>query len=473
MKNNIGVYGLGVMGKSLALNIGNHGYSVSLRNRKSHVTEEFIKERVKDQKLFGFYSDEEFIASLEKPRKIILMVKAGEATDQIIEQLLPLLDKEDILIECGNAFYKDTERRMEKCNKEGIRFLGVGVSGGETGALLGPSIMPSGDKEAYGEVKEILEAIAAKTQENEPSCSYIGPGGSGHFVKMVHNGIEYGDIQIICEGYQLMKEVLKLTNEEISKVFENWNKGRLSSYLIEITSKILKVKDPITGGHLVDSILDTAGQKGTGKWTTMESLEMGVAAPTIGESVFARILSSKKGERVSASKVFSTNRIKEVKDRDGFLKDIEKALYISKVISYAQGFTLLREASESNGWNLDYGRIALLWREGCIIRASFLKDINEVYKKDPNCINLMVSERFSKEITDGEDALRRVAIAAIENGVYIPCISSALNYFDGYSSERLPANLLQAQRDYFGAHTYQRIDRDIEEVFHTDWEALT
>lgn len=471
MGNYIGVYGLGVMGQSLALNIARHKFNVSVFNYEQEITTEFAEERIKNYSITPFYSLNEFIDSLEKPRKILLMVTAGKVVDIVLNGLLPYLEEGDIVIDCGNSYFKDTIRRNIELLKKGIHFFGVGVSGGEKGALEGPSIMPSGNKENYKYLEPMFNAIAAHTKKGDACCDYIGPDGSGHYVKMVHNGIEYGDIQIICEAYLVMKNLLNLSNDEMADVFTEWNKGRLHSYLIEITSEILKRKDPETGKYIVDIILDTAGQKGTGKWTSMEGLDIGVPIPTIIESVSARCLSAIKEERVIASKEFVNHATYPI-DKNKMIYELEQAVYASKICAYAQGFALLKKASEDYSWNLNYGEIALLWREGCIIRADFLEDIKKAFDEDENLINLLLYSKFKEEIIEAENGWRKTVLAAIGNGVYIPCIANSLMYYDGYRSERLPANLLQAQRDWFGAHRYQRIDKNKEETFHTNWENI-
>ncbi|MBR0138207.1 MAG: NADP-dependent phosphogluconate dehydrogenase [Erysipelotrichaceae bacterium] len=470
MKSYIGVFGMGVMGQSLALNIVNHDYSVAVYNRTASVTEKFT-ERIQGRKITPTYTLEEFIDTLEIPRKIILMVKAGAATDAIIGNLLPYLQEGDILIDCGNSYYKDTIRRNQQLLEKGVHFFGVGVSGGERGALEGPSIMPGGIREDYDlYLRDLLNDISAHTDDGSPCCDYIGPDGAGHYVKMVHNGIEYGDIQIICEAYQIMKDLAGLSNAEMADVFAKWNSGRLSSYLIEITSNILRFKDDLTDNDLVDMILDEAGQKGTGKWTSMEGLDLGVAVPTIAESVFARCLSAIKPERVAASKILPARPVVPVENREEFINDLEKAVYASKITSYAQGFCQLQQASREYNWNLQLGNISLLWREGCIIRAQFLGRIKQAFEENADLVNLLVSEQFRDDIVSDEKSWRNVVCTAIANGIYCPAMTSALQYYDGYRSERLPANLLQAQRDWFGAHTYHRIDKDHEESFHTKWE---
>ncbi|WLR43854.1 NADP-dependent phosphogluconate dehydrogenase [Bacillus carboniphilus] len=462
----IGVVGLAVMGKNLALNIESRGYSVSVFNRSPEKTEQFLQE-AEGKKVVGTYSIEEFVASLEKPRKILLMVKAGKPTDATIESLLPHLDKGDILIDGGNTFFKDTQRRNKQLAESGIHFIGTGVSGGEEGALKGPSIMPGGQKEAHELVKPILEAISAKV-DGEACTTYIGPDGAGHYVKMVHNGIEYGDMQLICEAYSILKHVLGLNAQELHEVFAEWNNGELDSYLIEITADIFTKMDEETGKPLVDVILDTAGQKGTGKWTSQSSLDLGVPLPVITESVFARFISAMKEERVKASQTLSGPAIQNFTgDKKELIEAIRKALYMSKILSYAQGFAQMRAASEEYDWNLQYGEIAMIFRGGCIIRAAFLQKIKEAYDLDPKLANLLFDPYFKEIVENYQGALREVIALAINNGIPVPTFSSALAYYDSYRSERLPANLLQAQRDYFGAHTYQRVDK--EGIFHTDW----
>ena len=470
MSSVIGVYGMGVMGQSLALNIARHEYQVSVYNYEKEVTEKFMRERVKEETIVPTFTEEQFVESLEKPKKILMMVTAGKVVDMVIDRLLPMLEEGDILIDGGNSYYKDTIVRHERCAAKGVCYFGIGISGGEMGALKGPSLMPSGSKEAYAYLAPILNDIAAKTENGEACCHYIGPDGSGHYVKMVHNGIEYGDIQIICEAYQILKAV-GFGNDEIQKIFEKWNQGKLNSYLIEITSEILKVKDPKTGKWLVDMILDVASQKGTGKWTSMEGLDMGVAIPTIAQSVFARCMSAVKDERVVASRIFDEKPSYNI-DKKTIVNDLEEALYCAKIISYAQGFALLKEASHLHNWDLQFGEIALTWRQGCIIRARFLEDIKKAFDHDPECPNLMVTDEFAPKLKNTAQYLRKIVLTAIGNGLYIPAFSSALGYYDGYRSEQLPANLLQAQRDYFGAHTYQRVDSDRSMNFHTQWEEI-
>ncbi|MEH7403078.1 NADP-dependent phosphogluconate dehydrogenase [Gottfriedia acidiceleris] len=465
-KQQIGVIGLAVMGKNLALNIESRGFSISVYNRSVEKTEEFLKE-AEGKNVVGTFSIEEFVNSLETPRKILIMVKAGAPTDSTIEQLLPHLDQGDILIDGGNTYYKDTQRRNKMLSDSGIHFIGTGVSGGEEGALKGPSIMPGGQKEAFELVKPIFEAIAAKVK-NEPCTTYIGPDGAGHYVKMVHNGIEYGDMQLISEAYFLLKNVLGLTADELHHVFSDWNKGELDSYLIEITADIFTKTDEETGKPLVDVILDKAGQKGTGKWTSQSTLDLGVPTSIITESVFARFISAMKDERVKASKLLSGPSTSTYNgDKEQLIEDVRKALYMSKICSYAQGFAQLRAASDEYNWDLQYGDIAMIFRGGCIIRAAFLQKIKEAYDLDANLSNLLLDPYFKEIVESYQGALRKISVVAIEAGVPIPCFSAALAYFDSYRTETLPANLIQAQRDYFGAHTYERIDK--EGKFHTQW----
>lgn len=466
-KQQIGVIGLAVMGKNLALNIESRGYSVSVFNRTTARTEEFLENEAKGKDFVGAETIEEFVNSLESPRKIMLMVQAGFPTDATIESLQPFLEKGDVLIDGGNTLYEDTIRRNKELEKTGIHFIGAGVSGGEEGALTGPSIMPGGQKEAYELVAPIFEAISAKVDDD--SCvTYIGPDGAGHFVKMVHNGIEYGDMQLISEAYFIMKHVLGMEANELHEVFTEWNKGELDSYLIEITADIFTKVDDETGKPLVDVIMDKAGQKGTGKWTSKNALDLGVPLPLITESVFARFISSLKDERVAASKVLSGPTEAEFDgDRAELIEAIRKALFMSKIVSYAQGFAQMRAASEENDWDLQYGEIAMIWRGGCIIRAEFLQKIKDAYDNEPALPNLMLDPYF-KEIVEGyQSALREVVSVAIKYGIAVPTFASAIAYYDSYRSENLSANLIQAQRDYFGAHTYQRKDK--EGTFHTNW----
>lgn len=465
-KQQIGVVGLAVMGKNLALNIESRGFSVSVYNRSSAKTEEFLEE-AKGKQVVGTYSIEEFVESLEKPRKILLMVKAGTPTDATIQSLLPHLEKGDILIDGGNTYYKDTQRRNKELAESGIHFIGTGVSGGEEGALKGPSIMPGGQKEAHELVKPILEAISAKV-DGEPCTTYIGPDGAGHYVKMVHNGIEYGDMQLISESYFILKHLVGLSSDELHEVFAEWNKGELDSYLIEITADIFTKKDDETGKPLVDVILDKAGQKGTGKWTSQSALDLGVPLPIITESVFARFISSMKEERVKASKLLAGPEAKiTAENKEELIEAVRKALFMSKICSYAQGFAQMKAASEEYGWDLKYGDIAMIFRGGCIIRAAFLQKIKEAYDRDPGLDNLLLDPYFKDIVESYQGALRKTISLAVEQGIPVPCFSSALAYFDSYRTATLPANLIQAQRDYFGAHTYERTDK--EGIFHTEW----
>lgn len=466
VKQQIGVIGLAVMGKNLAFNIESRGYSISVYNRSKEKTEDMMKE-AEGKNVYPAYTMEDFVASLEKPRKILLMVKAGGPTDATIEQLKPLLDKGDIVIDGGNTFFRDTQRRNDELSKLGIHFIGTGVSGGEEGALTGPSIMPGGQQEAYELVAPILKAISAKV-DGDACCTYIGPDGAGHYVKMVHNGIEYGDMQLISEVYFLLKHVVGLSAEELHEVFAEWNKGELDSYLIEITADIFKKYDEETGKPMVDVILDKAGQKGTGKWTSQSALDLGVPLPIITESVFARYISSLKDERTAASKLLSGPSISAFDgDKAVYIESVRKALYMSKICSYAQGFAQMKAASEEYNWNLSYGEIAMIFRGGCIIRAQFLQKIKDAFDRDANLNNLLLDPYF-KDIVEGyQGALREVVSSAVLNGIPVPGLSAALSYFDSYRTETLPANLIQAQRDYFGAHTYQRVDK--EGTFHTEW----
>ncbi|WP_338712032.1 NADP-dependent phosphogluconate dehydrogenase [Bacillus pumilus] len=465
-KQQIGVVGLAVMGKNLALNIESRGFSVSVYNRSSSKTEEFLEES-KGKNVVGTYSIEEFVQSLETPRKILLMVKAGAATDATIQSLLPHLKKGDILIDGGNTYYKDTQRRNQELAESGIHFIGTGVSGGEEGALKGPSIMPGGQKEAHELVKPILEAISAKV-DGEPCTTYIGPDGAGHYVKMVHNGIEYGDMQLISESYFILKHVAGLSAEELHEVFSEWNKGELDSYLIEITADIFTKVDEETNQPLVDVILDKAGQKGTGKWTSQSSLDLGVPLPIITESVFARYISAMKDERVEASQLIEGPKpAQSAENKQELIEAVRKALFMSKICSYAQGFAQMKAASDEYNWDLKYGEIAMIFRGGCIIRAAFLQQIKEAYDRNPELKNLLLDPYFKDIAQSYQSSLRKVISLAVEQGVPVPSFSSALAYFDSYRTAVLPANLIQAQRDYFGAHTYERTDK--EGVFHTEW----
>jgi len=467
-KADIGVVGLAVMGENLILNIESKGFTAACFNRTVSKVDNFIEGRAKGKNIIGCHSIEEFVENLAKPRKVMLMVKAGAAVDAFIESILPHLEDGDIIIDGGNSHFPDTIRRTELVESKGKLYIGTGVSGGEEGALLGPSIMPGGSPKAWESVKPIFRKICAQTDDGEPCCDWVGENGAGHFVKMVHNGIEYGDMQMICETYQIMKEGLGLTNEEMHKILTEWNAGELDSYLIEITRDILGYKDE-QGNAVIDLILDTAGQKGTGKWTAIEALNLGQPLTLIGEAVFARCLSALKEERVAASKVLSGPKAEFTGDKEAFIDDLRQALYASKIVSYAQGYQLMRAAAAEHKWNLNYGGIALMWRGGCIIRSVFLGKIKEAFDKNPDLTNLLLDPFFKDAVEKAQAAWRRVVVAAVEMGVPMPAMSSALAFYDGYRSERLPANLLQAQRDYFGAHTYERVDKPRGEVFHTNW----
>jgi len=467
-KADFGLVGLAVMGENLVLNVESHGFTVAVYNRTVEKVDHFIQGRAKGKNIIGAHSVAELIASLKKPRKIMLMVKAGKPVDEFIEQIIPHMEPGDIIIDGGNSHFPDSIRRTRYLESKGFLFIGTGVSGGEEGALRGPSIMPGGSPAAWPHVKPIFQSIAAKVEDGTPCCDWVGENGAGHFVKMVHNGIEYGDMQLICEAYQMMHELLGMNADEIHEVFEKWNKGDLNSYLIEITRDIMAYKDS-DGKPLVDKILDTAGQKGTGKWASVTSLDLGIPLTLISEAVFARCLSAIKDERVDASRVLNGPKARFSGDKQAFLADLEKALYASKIVSYAQGFTLMRAAAEEFKWRLNYGGIALLWRGGCIIRSVFLGKIKEAFDKKPDLANLLLDPFFKEKIDSSQEAWRRVISAAILNGVWVPAFSTALNYFDGYRHARLPANLLQAQRDYFGAHQYERVDKPRGNFFHTNW----
>jgi 6-phosphogluconate dehydrogenase len=467
-KADIGLIGLAVMGENLVLNMERNGFTVAVYNRTVEKVDKFLQGRGKGKNFIGAHSVEEFIASLERPRKVMMLVKAGKPVDDFIELLLPHLEEGDIIIDGGNSHFPDSIRRTRYVESKGMLFIGTGVSGGEEGALLGPSIMPGGSAEAWPHVKGIFQAIAAKVEDGTPCCDWVGNDGAGHFVKMVHNGIEYGDMQLISEAYHLMKNLLGMDAGEMHEVFREWNKGDLDSYLVEITRDILGYRDE-AGEALVEKILDTAGQKGTGKWTGIEALNLGIPLTLIGESVFARCLSALKEERVAASKVLSGPVPSFTGDKSAFINDIKSALYASKIVSYAQGYTLMREAAREYGWKLNYGGIALLWRGGCIIRSVFLGKIKEAYDRDPELPNLLLNPFFKEKVERAQEGWRRVVSTALVNGIPVPAFTTALNYFDGYRAERLPANMLQAQRDYFGAHTYERVDRPRGEFFHTNW----
>jgi 6-phosphogluconate dehydrogenase len=467
--SDIGLVGLAVMGENLALNMESKGFKVSVYNRTVEKVDHFMEGRGKGLNFYGAHSLEDFIDSLKSPRKVFLMVKAGKPVDDFIERLIPLLDPGDIIIDGGNTHFPDTARRTEYVESKGLLYIGTGVSGGEEGALKGPSMMPGGSPAAWPFVKPIFQGISAKVADGTPCCDWVGQGGAGHFVKMVHNGIEYGDIQLICECYQIMKDILGMTNEEMHETFAEWNKGDLDSYLIEITRDILAKKDE-DGRYVLDYILDTAGQKGTGKWTAISALDLGEPLTLISESVYARCLSALKNERVAASKILDgPSPVKFEGDRAAFLEDLRRALFASKVVSYAQGYSLMRAAAKEYGWDLNYGGIALLWRGGCIIRSVFLGKIKEAFDKAPDLANILLDPYFKEKLSEAQAGWRKVVSQAIVNGVPAPCMTAALEYYDGYRTERLPANMLQAQRDYFGAHTYERTDRARGEFFHTNW----
>ncbi|MCK9640239.1 MAG: decarboxylating NADP(+)-dependent phosphogluconate dehydrogenase [Prolixibacteraceae bacterium] len=466
-KADIGLIGLAVMGENLVLNMESKGFTVAVFNRSVDKVDKFIAGRGAGKKFIGCHSIAELCANLERPRKVMMLVKAGSPVDDFIEQIIPHLEPGDIIIDGGNSHFPDTIRRTQYVESKGLLFIGTGVSGGEEGALLGPSMMPGGSPAAWPAVKTIFQAVAAKV-DGEPCCDWVGENGAGHFVKMVHNGIEYGDMQIICEAYQIMKELLGMTADEMHDTFAEWNKGDLDSYLIEITRDILGFKDE-KGEPLVEKILDTAGQKGTGKWTAVSALDLGIPLTLIGESVFARCLSAQKDIRVKASKVLSGPEKKFTGDRAQFLSDLKDALFGAKIISYAQGYDLMGEAAKEFKWNLNNGGIALMWRGGCIIRSVFLGKIKEAFDKNPGLEHLLLDAYFKATIEKAQAGWRRVMASAFTNGIPVPCLATALTYFDGFRSERLPANLLQAQRDYFGAHTYERLDKPRGEFFHTNW----
>ena len=467
-KADIGLIGLAVMGQNLVLNMADHGYRVAVYNRSTDKVDEFIKGPAQDKSIIGTHSVEQLVDALQKPRKIMLMVKAGDVVDSFIDRLMPLLEPGDVIIDGGNSYYPDTTRRTAYLREMGLHFIGTGISGGEEGARHGPSIMPGGDPEAWPLVKDIFQSIAARV-DGEPCCQWVGEDGAGHFVKMVHNGIEYGDMQLICEAYALMEHALGLDYERMHEVFKQWNSGVLDSYLIEITADILAVKDE-DGEPLVKKILDTAGQKGTGKWTGINALDLGVPLTLIGEAVFARVLSSLKEERGRAAAILGPrpDRVVTATEADS-ISALHDALYASKIISYAQGFMLMSEAAKEQGWQLNYGEIALMWRGGCIIRSAFLGNIKAAYDANPELENLALDSFFSDALKTTEAGWRNAVMLAVQNGIPAPAFVSALSYFDGYRSERLPANMLQAQRDYFGAHSYERVDRPRGEFFHTDW----
>lgn len=465
----IGLIGLAVMGENLVLNMANHGHTVAVYNRSTDKVKAFVEGRAQGKPIIGTYSYQELIANLKRPRRIMIMVKAGAPVDAVIDGLVPLLQPGDILIDGGNSFFPDTNRRTEALREAGILFIGTGVSGGEEGALKGPSIMPGGNPDAWPHVKTIFQDIAAKVDDGSPCCDWVGDYGAGHYVKMIHNGIEYGDMQMICEAYAMLKILGGFSADELSAIFREWNRGELDSYLIEITTDILGKKDETTGKPLVDLILDSAGQKGTGKWTSQNALDLGIPLVTIAEATFARFMSSLKDERVRAASILSGPKASFTGDRTALVEDVRQALFASKICSYAQGFQLLREAATAYQWKLNYGSIALMWRGGCIIRAQFLGDIKKAFDKDPALANLLLDPFFKAAIDRSQAGWRRTVARAAEFGIPMPAFASALAYYDSYRSANLPANLLQAQRDYFGAHTYERIDRPRGEFHHTNW----
>ena len=466
----IGLIGLAVMGQNLVLNMNDHGYQVAVFNRTVSKVDDFLHQQAKGTRVVGAHSIEELCSRLKRPRRVMMMVKAGQAVDQTIEQIVPHLDKGDIIIDGGNSLYTDSERRAKALAEQGILFIGTGVSGGEEGARHGPSIMPGGNPEAWPHVRDILRSIAAKAVDGSPCCDWVGEGGAGHYVKMVHNGIEYGDMQLIGEAYQMLKDGLGLGAEELSGIFAQWNKGELNSYLIEITASIFAKKDA-DGQPIIDRILDTAGQKGTGKWTAISALELGMPVTLIGESVFARCLSALKDERVRASAILQGPERTRIaaESKEEFIERVRRALYCSKIISYAQGYMLLRAAENEHGWNLNRGGIALMWRGGCIIRSVFLGDIKKAFDKKAKLENLLMDDLFSRGLNKYQASWRQALVHAIELGIPTPAFSTALAFYDGYRTERLPANLLQAQRDFFGAHTYERVDQPRGQFFHTNW----
>lgn len=465
----IGLIGLAVMGQNLVLNMNDHGYTVAVFNRTVSKVDDFLAGPAENTRVVGAHSLKDFFQRLKRPRKVMFMVKAGVAVDELIQESLPFLEKGDIIIDGGNSHYPDTERRVQELKAKGILFIGAGISGGEEGARHGPSIMPGGNPDAWPAIKPIFQAIAAKAKEDGlPCCEWIGDGGAGHYVKMVHNGIEYGDMQLISEAYFLLKHLLGCSIDEMHTIFDEWNKGVLNSFLIEITSQIFTHRDT-DGKPLLDKILDVAGQKGTGKWTGISALDLGIPVTLIAEAVFARCLSSLKEERLQAEKLFPAPSVKFSGDKKKFIEDIREALYASKIISYAQGFMLMRSGANEMKWKLNYGAIALIWREGCIIRSRFLNDIKKAYEKKPDLLNLLFDDFFRKEIATAELSWRRVVSKAAEHGIPVPCFSTSLSFFDGYRTGQISANLIQAQRDYFGAHTYERVDQPRGKFFHTNW----
>jgi 6-phosphogluconate dehydrogenase len=465
----IGLIGLAVMGENLVLNMESHGFTVAVFNRTLARVDDFLAGRARGKRIIGCHSVKELVAVLKRPRKVMMMVKAGPAVDQVIEEVAPLLEPGDILIDGGNTHFPDTTRRARALKARGLLYIGTGVSGGEEGALRGPSIMPGGDPAAWPHVKPIFQAIAARAPDGSPCCDWVGAEGAGHYVKMVHNGIEYGDIQLICEAYHLLAGLGGLDADALRDVFERWNRGRLDSYLIEITRDIFAYRDPETNKPLVDLILDTAGQKGTGKWTVISALDLGIPLTLIGEAVFARSLSAQKDERVAAAGVLRGPQVRPTGERDSLIRDVENALYASKIISYAQGFAQMNAMARESGWTINNGAVALMWRGGCIIRSVFLGKIKDAFDRAPGLTNLVLDGFFGGEVGQAQQGWRRAVGAAVAHGIPVPAMSAALAYYDGYRSARLPANLLQAQRDYFGAHTYERVDRPRGQFFHTNW----
>ncbi len=465
----IGLIGLAVMGENLVLNMESHVFTVAVFNRTLKRVDDFLGGRARGKRIIGCHSVQELVAALKRPRKVMIMVKAGPAVDEVIEEVAPLLEPGDILIDGGNTHYPDTTRRTKALKARGLLYIGTGVSGGEEGALKGPSIMPGGDPAAWPHVKPIFQAIAAKAPDGSPCCDWVGDEGAGHYVKMVHNGIEYGDIQLICEAYHLLSSLGGLDADALHDVFDRWNKGRLDSYLIEITRDIFAYRDPETKKPLIDLILDTAGQKGTGKWTVISALDLGIPLTLIAEAVFARCLSAQKDERVAAARVLRGPQARPLSDREALIQDVESALYASKIISYAQGFALMNAMAHESGWTINNGAVALMWRGGCIIRSVFLGKIKEAFDRNPKLMNLVLDGFFAGEVEQAQDGWRRAVGAGVAHGIPLPAMSAALAYYDGYRSARLPANLLQAQRDYFGAHTYERVDRPRGQFFHTNW----
>jgi 6-phosphogluconate dehydrogenase len=467
-KADIGLIGLAVMGENLVLNMESHGFTVAVFNRSVEKVDKFVNGRGKGKKFIGAHSLEELVENLERPRKVMMLVKAGQPVDDFIEKLIPLLEPGDVIIDGGNSHFPDTIRRTKYVESKGLLYIGTGVSGGEEGALKGPSMMPGGSPKAWPLVKDIFQSIAAKVEDGSPCCDWVGEDGAGHFVKMVHNGIEYGDMQLISEAYHLMRDYLKLSHDEMHDIFDLWNQGDLDSYLIEITRDIMGFRDK-NGEPLLEKILDAAGQKGTGKWTAISSLEVGVPLTLIGEAVYSRILSSQKEERVRAAGIIKSRVEHLDEEKEEFVNAIHDALFASKIVSYAQGYVLMREAAKENNWNLNYGGIALMWRGGCIIRSAFLSKIKDAFDSNPELENLMLDSYFHDKLQAAQEGWRKVVSVAARIGVPVPAFSSALAYFDGYRTANLPANLLQAQRDYFGAHTYERVDKDRGEYFHTNW----